>query len=289
MNVTFRRLETLQEYRACERLQQQAWDFEDPLDVIPQTQLVTAQKYGGLVLGAFGASDELLGFCYGFLGRDPRGRLVHCSHMLAVAEEARNSGLGARLKWEQRREALDQGLELMVWTYDPLESVNACLNFGKLGGVADGYEVNLYGETTSRLHAGTATDRLTLKWFLRSGRVLGREVGREDPVAETLADGSVDAPWILEAEERDGVAWPGGADLALDAPRLRLEIPGSIQSVKARDPEAAVAWRLATREAFTTRLERGWFVRECLRTRGEPRRTVYLLEKGSCEPDGLAE
>ena len=66
---------------------------------------------------------------------------------------------------------LEQGLDLIVWTYDPLESVNACLNFGKLGGLSDDYQVNLYGETTSKLHAGSATDRLTLKWMVDSPRV----------------------------------------------------------------------------------------------------------------------
>lgn len=287
MEISCRRLETLDDYRACERLQRDAWGFEDPLDVVPQTQLVTAQKYGGLVIGAFDHEGRMLGFCYGFLGRDPRGRLVHCSHMLAVVEEARNSGLGARLKWEQRREALAQGLDLMVWTFDPLESVNACLNFGKLGGVSDEYTVNLYGETTSRLHAGTATDRLTLKWFLRSGRVVARQAGQADAVAARLADGTLDAPWILEAEEHDGVAWPGEPDLELDPPRMRLEIPASIQQIKRRDPGAAVAWRQTTRAALTTYLERGCFVRECLRERARPARTVYLLEAGTCEPLGV--
>ena len=80
MTYTLRCLETYDDYHACERLQQHAWRFSDPLDVIPLTNLVTAQKWGGLVLGAFDEGGELHGFCYGFLGRDPEGRLVHCSH-----------------------------------------------------------------------------------------------------------------------------------------------------------------------------------------------------------------
>jgi len=123
--------------------------------------------------------------------------------------------------------------------------------------------------------------------------VAAREAGRRDPVAEALARGDIEAPWILEARPDPGGDRhePGEPELEHDARRLRLEIPGSAQAVKERDPGAAVAWREATRAAFTTYLDRGWFVRECLRTRGgagEPRRTVYLLEKGSCEPEGLA-
>ena len=286
MGYTLRRLESLDDYKACEKLQELAWGFSDGLDVVPQTQLVTAQKWGGLVLGAFGADGELHGFCYGFLGRDKKGRLVHCSHMLAVDEEARNAGLGARLKWAQRDHCLERGVATVVWTFDPLESVNACLNFAKLGGLSDRYEVNLYGETTSRLHAGTATDRLTLWWMLDSPRVQARAVGEPGARAEALAAGDVDAPWALEAA---GIA-PGTPELDLDAPRVRCEIPGSVQAVKAEDPGASVRWREATRAVFTTYLEKGYFVLECVRMDPEPdgrRRTVYLFERGEMEADGM--
>lgn len=290
MEIAFRRLRTLEEYKACERMQQEVWGFADGVDVIPQTQLVTAQKHGGLVLGAFDEDDRLRGFCYGFLGRDRLGRLVHCSHMLAVDEEARNLGLGARLKWEQRRWALDQDLDLMVWTFDPLESLNACFNFCKLGIVSDEYLVDLYGTTTSRLHAGMATDRLTAMWFLASPRVEARGRGEAGEVGEALARGELRAPWALRVKDRDAaVPAPGEPALELDAPRLRCQIPRQIQAVKTADPGAAVAWREATRAVFTRYLAAGYFVRECVRTREDPPRTVYLLERGSPEPAGLED
>jgi predicted GNAT superfamily acetyltransferase len=282
-------LQTHEEYKACERLQQRAWNFADGIDVIPLTNLVTAQKWGGLVLGAFDASDELYGFCYGFLGRDPdSGRLVHCSHMLGVDERARNAGLGARLKWAQRDYVLAQGVDVIVWTFDPLESVNACLNFGKLGGLADNYRINLYGETTSRLHAGTATDRLTLKWMIGSSRVARRAEGKRGAVAEALAVGTIEAPWALQAD-----GWgPGPTDLELDAQRVRCQIPTSVQQVKAHQPGAAVAWREATRAVFTTYFERGYFARECAHgpaSAGGEAKTVYLFERGDLETDGTQE
>ncbi|MFQ5743233.1 MAG: hypothetical protein ACE5HV_06545 [Acidobacteriota bacterium] len=289
MEYTLRRLESIDEYRACERMQQEAWGFADALDVIPQSQLVTAQKYGGLALGAFDADDRLRGFCYGFLGRDSRQRLVHCSHMLAVDATARNAGLGARLKWAQRQMALDVGVELMVWTFDPLESLNACFNFDKLGVVSDQYLVNLYGETTSRLHAGTATDRLTVQWFLRSERVMARLGGERGALAAALAAGKVRAPWALRGQWSSGLLRPRDPRLDLEGPRLRCEIPAEIQRLKASDAGASVAWRQATRAVFTHYLNAGFYVRECVRTVGSPPRTVYLLERGSCEPKGLAE
>ena len=289
MTYTLRCLETYDDYHACERLQQHAWRFSDPLDVIPLTNLVTAQKWGGLVLGAFDEGGELHGFCYGFLGRDPEGRLVHCSHMLAVDERARNMGLGARLKWAQRDYVLAQGVDMIVWTFDPLESINACLNFGKLGGLSDDYVINLYGETASKLHAGTTTDRLTIKWLINSARVKKRAAGEAGVVAGRLIAGELEAPWALQAD-----GWgPGEADLELDGPHIRCEIPVNVQDAKVHDHRAVVAWREATQGVFNAYFERGYYVRECVHLSAAQSsvgpQTAYLLEKGNLETDGAGD
>ena len=290
MSYTLRSLETIDEYRACEKLQKEAWHFDDNLDVIPVTNLVTVQKWGGLVLGAFNDDGELHGFCYGWLGFDKQKRLVHSSHMLAVSAEARDAGIGTRLKWAQRDFVLGQGVGFIVWTYDPLESKNAWLNFTKLGGLSDIYLVNFYGETTSKLHRGTATDRLTLKWVVDTPRVARRAAGERSTVLEALKTGEIDAPWALEAD-----GWsPGEPRLDLIAHRVRCEIPGEIQAVKEHDRSAALAWREATRAVFTTYFANGYYARECARTVADPAagsgpRTVYLLERGDLETDGVAE
>ena len=289
MTYTLRCLETYDDYHACERLQQHAWRFSDPLDVIPLTNLVTAQKWGGLVLGAFDEGGELHGFCYGFLGRDPEGRLVHCSHMLAVDERARNRGLGARLKWAQRDYVLAHGVDMIVWTFDPLESINACLNFGKLGGLSDDYVINLYGETASKLHAGTTTDRLTIKWLINSARVKKRAAGEAGVVAGRLIAGELEAPWALQAD-----GWgPGEPDLELDGPHIRCEIPVNVQDAKVHDHRAVVAWREATQGVFNAYFERGYYVRECVHLSAAQSsvgpQTAYLLEKGNLETDGAGD
>ena len=289
MTYNLRCLETYDDYHACERLQKHAWGFSDDLDVIPLTNLVTAQKWGGLVLGAFDEGNELHGFCYGFLGQDSEGRLVHCSHMLAVDERARNRGLGARLKWAQRDYVLAHGVDMIVWTFDPLESINACLNFGKLGGLSDDYVINLYGETASRLHAGTTTDRLTIKWLIDSPRVKKRAAGEAGTVAGRLTAEGLEAPWALQAE-----GWgPSEPDLELDAPHIHCEIPVNVQDVKAHDHRAVVAWREATQGVFNAYFERGYYVRECVHLGATQSsvgpQTAYLLEKGNLETDGAED
>jgi len=91
--------------------------------------------------------------------------------MLAVKKEHRNSGLGRRMKLMQREDALARGIELIEWTFDPLEIKNAYLNIEKLGAVARRYNINQYGITSSPLQGGLPSDRLIAEWWLKSKRV----------------------------------------------------------------------------------------------------------------------
>lgn len=276
--LSIRPLRTIAEYRACEQLQSEVWGFRTQLDVVPLTQLLAVQDSGGLVLGAFTPTGQLRGFCYGFLGREANGRLLHHSHMTAVDVQWQSVGLGERLKWAQRRAVLDQGVELMAWTFDPLESRNACFNFSKLGVVADTYREDYYGNTGSALHAGTPTDRLRVWWELQCGRVERRSSGRRGVLAERLRRDPSEWPMALAAvhvnPERPAPAEP---DLALGASQVLCEIPASIQELKGLDRDLATAWRLATRRVFVAYLGRGYAVRECVRTTEAVPRTLYLL------------
>jgi predicted GNAT superfamily acetyltransferase len=91
--------------------------------------------------------------------------------MLAVRKDHRNGGLGRRLKLLQREEALARGIELIEWTFDPLEIKNAYLNIEKLGAIARRYNINQYGITSSPLQGGLPSDRLIAEWWLKSKRV----------------------------------------------------------------------------------------------------------------------
>lgn len=271
---TIRRVDAIDEYHACEELQRRAWEFGGDLDIVPLTQLVAAQKAGGVVLGGFDASGALHGFCYGFVGRRDDGELLHYSHMTAVDSEARSSGLGAALKWAQREAVLEQGIDWMVWTYDPLESLNGYFNFSKLGVVACRYFEDLYGETSSGLHQGAPTDRLLAEWPLASGRVAGRLRGAGPGAPDRVAELPILLRAVTDArglEAPSEVADPGGH------PAVALEIPESIQALKAADPALGMAWRMATREAMGGALAAGYHVAECVRAGG---RTFYELRVG---------
>ena len=156
------------EYEACLALQRQVWGFNDE-DLVPTRLFIVAQKIGGQVIGAFDG-DRLVAFALGIPG-NRNGHLYMHSHMLAVDPAYRNAGLGRKVKLYQREDALSKGIELIEWTFDPLEIKNAWLNIERLGAIVRRYTINQYGMTSSALQGGLPTDRLTAEWWLRSHRV----------------------------------------------------------------------------------------------------------------------
>src|SRR5260370_5056553 len=173
--VTIRKCESLGEMQACFELRKEVWKFADA-ELIPVRIFVVGAKIGGQVIGAFvqrndqrNDQKELIGFAVALPGL----RNGHCylhSQMLAVRQQYRNGGLGRRMKLYQREDALARGIELMEWTFDPLEIKNAYLNIEKLGAIARRDSVNQYGITSWRLHGGLPTDRLVAEWWMKSKR-----------------------------------------------------------------------------------------------------------------------
>jgi predicted GNAT superfamily acetyltransferase len=166
--IVIRRCQGIDELRACVALQKDVWNFSDA-ELVPLRLFVVAEKVGGQVMGAFEGS-EMVGFALSVPGTRSGHIYLH-SHMLAVRKDHRNGGLGRRLKLLQREEALARGIELIEWTFDPLEIKNAYLNIEKLGAIARRYNINQYGITSSPLQGGLPSDRLIAEWWLKSKRV----------------------------------------------------------------------------------------------------------------------
>ena len=167
-SVMLRRCHGIEEFRACVALQKEVWNFTDA-ELVPLRMFVVADKVGGQVMGAFDG-DIMVGFALSVPGTRTGHVYLH-SHMLAVRKDHRNSGLGRRLKLLQREDALARGIELIEWTFDPLEIKNAYLNLEKLGAIVRRYTINQYGITSSPLQGGLPSDRLIAEWWLKSKRV----------------------------------------------------------------------------------------------------------------------
>jgi predicted GNAT superfamily acetyltransferase len=200
--IELRRCHGIEEFRACVALQKEVWNFTDA-ELVPLRMFVVADKVGGQVMGAFDG-DLMVGFALSVPGTRTGHVYLH-SHMLAVRKDHRNSGLGRRLKLMQREDAMARGIELIEWTFDPLEIKNAYLNLEKLGAIARRYNINQYGITSSPLQGGLPSDRLIAEWWLKSKRVgMLVETGK-NPAIQTESSISVPAQiyeWKAAAETR---------------------------------------------------------------------------------------
>ena len=261
---------TIEEFRACVELQEATWG-EGFSERVPPAILKVAQILGGVSAGAYNPDGQLLGFVFGMTGvRD--GELAHWSDMLAVREHVRDTGLGTRLKEYQRGQVLARGVESMYWTFDPLQSRNASLNFNKLGIVVREYVRDMYGDTDSPLHQGVGTDRFIALWQMSSDRVVARLAGSERGPESPPRD----APRVLDSHGVDGMLRPGEPDLGSRNHRLLVTIPSDISEIMERSLDVALEWRGATRAVFTHYLGEGYEARELLRSGAT---SEYLLER----------
>ena len=196
------------------------------------------------------------------------------SHMLGVLNEYRDVGVGRALKLLQRERTLAMGLDLLEWTYDPMQAMNAHLNFAKLGVVVEEYEENVYGESSSPLHKGNPTDRFVAQWRVRDAEVARRLAHATRAPAHT--SGLPDARPVNRVEESGEFLESVDVDLSLDARRLLVHIPMGFTEMLARNPDLALAWRICTRAIFTTYFARGYQAVDFVLDRPQ-RRGTYLL------------
>jgi predicted GNAT superfamily acetyltransferase len=270
-NITIREIDERLEMRDVEELQKEVWGVPD-LEVVPLTQLVAARAAGGVLIGAFDGRT-LVGFIYGFASYE-HGHVAHHSHMLAVKPAYRNYDVGRRLKLAQREQVIGQGIELMTWTFDPLQSVNAYFNFAKLGVLCDRYLPDFYGKDPASFLHQTGTDRLWVSWLVSTGRVKRR-------ISERNRNMFLDLDVALVQVAPDGSPRRNDRAGGLSNQYTSIEIPADINFLQEHRPELALRWRKETRRAFTEAFEAGYIAAEFVReTRGEEQIGRYVLSKG---------
>ncbi len=248
-------------------IQEEIWSGD--VAVPPQLMLAIVHNGGFVALGYIESDERPAGFVFGFLGiYDYHFR--HHSHMLAVRPTHRGSGLALALKEAQRDHCLDQGIEIVAWTMDPLESLNARFNFGKLGSYAREYHRDFYGAMPDKLNAGLPSDRFYVEWPIGNDRTYKRLRGEEGPPT-------------LDDAEREGIRYllraDGDRPALLDPPagdsHLFVEIPRDFQAVKRKVASLALEWRIAARGAFEGAFAQGYAAVEFLRS--SDGRGAYML------------
>ncbi len=227
------------EFADAVRLQRLIWGF-DEIEVLPLRLFVVATKIGGQAFGAYDG-ERMVGFCLAIPGVKPHQKSYLHSHMLGVAQEYRDAGVGRLLKLEQRKDALARGIDLVEWTFDPLEIKNAYFNLERLGAIVRRFVLNQYGTSSSRLQAGLPTDRCIAEWWIASPRV--------------------DA--ILS-----------GAKCERPAIEARIAVPADIYSIKETDPPRALEIQKRVSDRFLEYFSKGLAVAGFERT---PEAGTYLL------------
>jgi predicted GNAT superfamily acetyltransferase len=268
--ITIRRAETIADYHALQAAQRRAWGITEESYVVPVATMVGAQLHGGLVLGAFLPSGAAVGVSFAFLGRSA-SRLCLYSQLTGIVPEHQGTGLGERIKHEQRRQARAMGLDLIVWAFDPLQAGNAHFNLDRLGATAARYVDDMYGPRTDELNAGVPTDRLIAEWELE-----------QPPHPRLDAEEARRLPRLIATSRRaDGRLEVEAVEQSPAASRALLEIPADIKALRREDSALAESWRRAVRTAFHAAFAVGYravgFVRD---DRGGPRRCFYVLHRG---------
>jgi predicted GNAT superfamily acetyltransferase len=223
--IEIRKLTRHIEFAEALSLQKEIWGFQD-IELLPLRLFVVADKVGGEVLGAFDAADadKMVAFCLCIPGLKPGGRIYLHSHMLGVLEAYRNTGLGRQLKLKQRDNALARGIELIEWTFDPMEIKNAYFNIERLGVVVRRFVHNQYGTTSSHLHGGLPTDRLTAEWWIRTSR------------SEAISNGR---PFQRNSTE------------------ARVSVPAEISELRAQNPQRAKEIQASIADQFDRHFQAG--------------------------------
>lgn len=221
-SVEIRILDDHAEFQATLEVQRKVWVFSET-DCVPPRLSIVAQEIGGLVIGAF-AGDQMIGYSLTFPGVKSGGRPFWHSHMTGVLPEYQGRGIGRRLKLRQREEAVRAGIDLVEWTFDPLEIRNAHFNIERLGVIIRRFLPNQYGITSSKLHGGLPTDRLVAEWNVVSEHV----------------------EQVIEGDPRPPV------DI-----QQTIEVPAEIAQLREKDPKAARQIQTRVRQQFQESFGKG--------------------------------
>ncbi len=246
--VTVRALTEIDEIRAVVRLLVEVWGRADNPPVTAEL-LRAFGKTGNYVAGAYDRQG-LVGTCVGFHS-DPATRVLH-SHIAGVAPGMLGRSIGFALKMHQRAWALQRGVEVIEWTFDPLVARNAYFNLVKLAAQPAEYLTNFYGPMLDVINGADDTDRLLVRWDLASPAVTAASSGTPRPRRS-----------------------PRGGS-------LRVGIPDDIEALRTHDPDKAREWRLRVREQLAPVIAAGGRIVDFDRVSG------YLVEP-AVAPDPTEE
>ena len=272
---SIRPAESVSDCRDSNELQLQVWGFQER-EVIP-VHMLRALSDEGLVLNAYDIAGKAVGTSVAFLAKHDR-KLILYSHITGVTPEFQGKGVGAALKLSQRKYAIEHGLDLICWTYDPMQSLNNWFNLNKLGAIARRYYVNYYGDMPDDLNRGVETDRFLVEWWIRSPRVRKTINPRKTVTPEEVKDFVIVNP----SASKEGTCHPTAPqNLKASDKTILIEIPYDCEEVRRRDLSMLQQWRAETRRLYMHYFKKGYVATGALVDESEGKRSFVKLERGS--------
>jgi predicted GNAT superfamily acetyltransferase len=262
--VEIRTLGTLVDQEYARVLFDEIWPTEAGTQLPPN--LLQALVHSGAYLSGAFYQNRCIGGAFGFPARGEDGHLHIHSHMAGVLTQYRNLNIGMQLKFHQRKWAIENGYDLITWTFDPLVARNANLNLTKLGVEVKDYFIDFYGTMNDSVNSGDATDRVMAYWWINSEKChqaleSGRNAESSAPISLSEKD---NVPVITELE-------------VSELNEIQVALPEDIVELRLTDLDLARRWRKAVRDALYPKMSSGWSIT------GFTKERTYILERSNHE------
>ncbi|MGM9927415.1 MAG: GNAT family N-acetyltransferase [Bacillus sp. (in: firmicutes)] len=268
MDLQIKQLHTVEELQEMRMVESMIWGE----DVIPVHQTLTVAKNGGIILGGY-IEGKLVGILYSFPGIK-NGKLHLCSHMLGFLPEYRSKGYGKLMKEKQKQLAVEQGYQLITWTFDPMESANAYLNIGKLHGICRTYIENCYGDSDDLLSSGLPTDRFLVERYITSEHAQERSTYAYETrqYAANVLQNEAGYPYVHSFNK-------ALLDDLQNVEVVAVTVPTQFQQMKKDDFPLAKEWRWKTRELFTKLFAESFVIVDVVRTDSKVSQEYILVKQ----------
>ena len=246
-----------------QNLHKQIWKLTD-IDVTPTHIYQAVLTNGGKLLVVF-VNETPVGFAFGFYGTTINyGNYFYC-HNLGILETFRDDGLGKLLITSLAQKVRECGINLIRWTFDPLDSRNANLYIHKLGGISYFFEIDHYKEMSDGLNKNLPGNRLLVDWELNKGNIVKSET--ENHLKErNVPSQSLIINQVKINAKAELVPEPFRFDFSnIDRQRSYfVQIPSNMEMLKEHCFSLAKQWYLHIGEAFSKCFEANLFIADTL-------------------------
>lgn len=232
-------IDTYNELRKIATIRSEIWPNDG---AVALDHMKFISQHGGIVLGAY-LQENLVGYVYSFPGYK-QNQVYLILQNICILPSYQQQKIGEALMKRLKEEAKLLGYQEMVWTFEPLESVNAYVYLHKMGATSSVYIRNCYENDQDNM----PIDRFFTRWHIAQSY---------EPPSYTFEDLKEKA-YNIQLSTNSSTSL-----LSFDPEKLEknsfllIPVPANF-SVLPR--QKAYEWRIQTQPIFEQIFKRGWEV-----------------------------